>query len=422
MLSAPHLPNEEQRIQELYALELLDTPPEDRYDSIIRALRAVYKVPIAYISLVDRDRQWFKARVGLEILETPRSISFCGHAIAQQEPLVVPDLTQDSRFADNPMVLEAPHLRFYAGLRLSGPTGQPVGTLCMADTVPFEKPFDDAPLKELAHLVEQQFQMLDLISAQKKLLEVRAQLLQTQALLQNELRDAAEYIHSLLPTPLTESISTSHELVACSELGGDLFGYHWISEEELAIYLLDVSGHGVGASLLSVSALNALRRQALPGICFTDVESVLCAMNSAFPMEEHNGKFLTLWYGVFHTGRRELEYGAAGHPPALLWQRPGGPCTKLVSNQIMIGAAADFPYQAERVRVQQGARLYVYSDGAFELDSPAGESLGIQGLIQTIEKNAHRSSQRVSAIRESLQAFQGSADFVDDFSMIELCL
>lgn len=422
MQLAPAIPDEAARLKELQALQLLDTPAEERYTSIVRTLRAIYKVPIAYISLVDAERQWFKARVGLEIIETPRGISLCGHAIAQPTPLVVPEMLDDERFHDNPLVTESPHLRFYAGMRLLGPTGQAVGTLCMADTAPHPQGIDTGPLEELAHLAEQQFKLLDLISSQRQLLEVRDELLKTQTQLQNELNDAAEYVHSLLPARLEGEIASDHELVACSDLGGDLFGYSWLAEDELAIYLLDVSGHGVGASLLSVSAFSALRRQALPGVCFTDVESVLNGMNAAFPMDEHNEKFFTLWYGVFHTGRRELEYGAAGHPPALLWQRAQGPCTTLKSDQLMIGVSPDYSYQSERIRIQKGARLYVYSDGAFELDNSHGRQLGIKGLMEVIQQNSDRPAQRVAAIREGLQKWQGQSDFVDDFSMIELVL
>jgi diguanylate cyclase (GGDEF)-like protein/PAS domain S-box-containing protein len=146
---------EEARIQALHALGLLDTPCEDRFDRLTRLAAATFRVPIALVSLVDRERQWFKSRVGLEVCETPRSIAFSSHAIALDDMLVVPDTLQDERFQDHPHVTGAPAIRFYAGQPLHSLDGQPLGTLCIIDTAP--RAFGDADrrlLCDLARLVE----------------------------------------------------------------------------------------------------------------------------------------------------------------------------------------------------------------------------------------------------------------------------
>ena len=113
--------NEAQRLAALGAYAILDTPVEVAFDSIARLAAIVLQVPIALISIVDADRQWFKARYGLSAQETPREVSFCGHVVATGTPLVVPDATMDVRFADNPLVVGDPAIRFYAGMPLTTP-------------------------------------------------------------------------------------------------------------------------------------------------------------------------------------------------------------------------------------------------------------------------------------------------------------
>lgn len=134
MLPAPIPADDEARLQALRELLILDTPAEARFDRIVEFAATEFDVPIALISLLDRDRQWFKARVGLEACETGRDISFCGHAILQDGLFQVPDALLDARFADNPLVAGAPFIRFYIGAPLVVPGGAALGTLCLIDT------------------------------------------------------------------------------------------------------------------------------------------------------------------------------------------------------------------------------------------------------------------------------------------------
>jgi len=128
--------NEQERLALLHALLLLDTPPEQRLDKIVEFASTEFEVPICLISLVDANRQWFKARVGLAVCETGRDISFCAHALGSDAVLVIPDALQDPRFHDNPLVTGAPHIRFYAGAPLILRDGLAIGTLCLIDTRP----------------------------------------------------------------------------------------------------------------------------------------------------------------------------------------------------------------------------------------------------------------------------------------------
>jgi GAF domain-containing protein len=136
MLPAPIPADDAQRLQALHELLILDTPPEERFDRIAAFAAQEFDVPIALVSLVDRNRQWFKARVGLEVCETARDISLCGHALLEDETLVIPDALADPRFADNPLVLGEPFIRFYAGAQLRVPGPVTLGTLCLIDTRP----------------------------------------------------------------------------------------------------------------------------------------------------------------------------------------------------------------------------------------------------------------------------------------------
>ncbi len=136
MQAAPLPADEAQRLQALRELLILDTPPEERFDRIARFAAEEFEVPTALVSLVDAERQWFKAKVGFTPCESPRSTSFCGHAILQDEPLVVEDALLDPRFADNPLVVGEPFIRFYAGAPLRLPGGARVGTLCLIDAKP----------------------------------------------------------------------------------------------------------------------------------------------------------------------------------------------------------------------------------------------------------------------------------------------
>src|ERR1700761_549005 len=136
MIPAPIPTDEAQRLQALREMLILDTPPEERFDRVVRFAADEFDMPIVLVSLVDAKRQWFKARVGLDVCETDRESSFCGHAIMQPQILVVDDALADERFHDNPLVVGGPRIRFYAGAPLQLPTGEIIGTLCMIDRQP----------------------------------------------------------------------------------------------------------------------------------------------------------------------------------------------------------------------------------------------------------------------------------------------
>ena len=157
MTPPPLPPDEAERLESLRATGLLDTPPEERYDRITRLAQSAFGTPIALISLVDADRQWFKSKRGLDAAQTPRAESFCGHAILGGEPFIVSDATKDERFADNPLVTGAPDIRFYAGAPIASPDGRRIGTLCVIDRKPRELTDEQRRLLvDLARTVERE--------------------------------------------------------------------------------------------------------------------------------------------------------------------------------------------------------------------------------------------------------------------------
>ena len=162
MIEPPPPPDELRRLSTLHALGLLDTPAEERFDRITRMAQRLFDAPIALISLVDEHRQWFKSRQGFEVTETPRNVSFCGHAIRGDDPMVVTDATDDPRFADNPLVVRDPGIRFYAGCPIAAADGSKLGTLCVIGQEP--RRFSDsdiALLRDLADLVESEIAAVD---------------------------------------------------------------------------------------------------------------------------------------------------------------------------------------------------------------------------------------------------------------------
>ena len=232
----------------------------------------------------------------------------------------------------------------------------------------------------------------------------------------SELAEAATYSRAVLPERLSGSVTTDWVFISSSQLGGDSFGYHWLDDDTLSLYLLDVCGHGVGAALLSISVVNVLRSGSLAGTDFRDPSAVLGSLNAAFPMEQHNEMYFTGWYGVYNRATGTLHFASGGHPPAVLIAPDGG-VRHLASKGAVIGAFPKAVFETKSVLVSPGSRLYLFSDGAYEVDRPDGPMMTheeFSGILADEKRPAG-----LDPIVEEIRRQQGTDAFSDDFSLVE---
>jgi len=240
--------------------------------------------------------------------------------------------------------------------------------------------------------------------------------------LADDLASAARYVRSLLPPPQRIGrVAIDWRFVPCADLGGDAFGFHALDDDHLAFYLLDVCGHGVGAALLSVSALSAIRSGALPQADFQSPGTVLAALNRAFPMERQNDMFFTIWYGVYRSSTRTLRWAGGGHPAALMVPpEPGAASTLLESDGPLIGAVEGLDFTHGETAVPEGSRVYLYSDGAFEICRPDGSMWAFADFLATLTTPSRDGESLIDGLLARIRDLSGREEFVDDFSMLEL--
>ena len=202
MMTAPCPPNESARIETLRSFEILDTPGETEFDDLTRLASQICDTPIALISLIDTGRQWFKSRVGIDATETPRDVAFCSHAILAEDVMVVQNATLDGRFADNPLVVGTPDIRFYAGMPLTAGDGHHMGTLCVIDRVP--RTLTAMQLGALRTLGRQVVRQMELRIASRRIAH-------ESAFRQTILNSAAESIISTTPEGIITTFSRGSE-------------------------------------------------------------------------------------------------------------------------------------------------------------------------------------------------------------------
>lgn len=256
--------------------------------------------------------------------------------------------------------------------------------------------------------------------------EAYERLAESQAELAAEIATAARYVKSLLPEKLTGPISTDWKFVPSASLGGDMFGYHWLDKDHLATYLLDVSGHGVGSSLLAVSAANVLSSRSLADTDFRDPGSVLSGLNGVFQMERQDNKYFTIWYGVFNKVNRSLAYSNGGHPDVLLHTGPNaasGTLHQLASTDSLIGMLPEgIPFETKTVELGPYARLLLYSDGVFEVEGPSGVMWQFPEFVTFVSGLLPAGDSLIERIFAKSRELRGQDQFADDFSLVEIRL
>lgn len=255
-------------------------------------------------------------------------------------------------------------------------------------------------------------------AVEDELAEKNLLLQRTQQRLDQELAEAAGYILSIIPEPRRDPPLTEWLLIPSTELGGDSIGYHDIDDDHLAFYLLDVCGHGIGAALLSVTAINVLRSSALPETDFRDPAAVLSALNSAFPMEKQNNMYFTIWYGVYRVSTRELRYASAGHPPAVHLRGAGtATATPLATWGMATGTFPEVRYQCETFGIEAGDRLILLSDGTFEVSKPDGEMMRFAEFVDLL---CVPDGDRPDGVLQHIRSLNGQPSLPDDFSYLRI--
>ncbi|UCD31123.1 MAG: SpoIIE family protein phosphatase [Desulfobacterales bacterium] len=242
--------------------------------------------------------------------------------------------------------------------------------------------------------------------------------------LSDELSDATGYVKTVLPQPITSGpLLTDWRFIPSVSLGGDSFGYHWIDEDHFAMYLLDVSGHGWSAALLSVSVINVLRSHALPDTDFRDPQQVLFALNNTFPGELHNDMFFTIWYGAYNLSSRQMAYASGGHPPALLFYSSSNERSKmsqLRTPNFVIGGRPDTAYQGETQLISRPSRLYIFSDGVFDITKIDGSIWGLNEFLEFMTKTFNAEHSILDRILGYAQEISQKEELDDDFTILEI--
>lgn len=386
---------ERDRLAAVRELGLLDTAPEERFDRVVRLAQQLFAVPTAYVSLVDRDRLFYKAQVGLDVSEAPRDTSFCRLTIEQGGTLVVEDAAADPRFAQNPWVVTDPGLRFYAGHPLVASGGQRVGTLCLVDN------------RARTFTAEEQALLRDLASWVEQELVVDA-----------ELERAARIQAALLPTspPVVDGWEVAGACLPARGVGGDF--YDWArTPDGVVVTLADVMGKGPGAAIIAATVRAVVRGASRRG----DVADALLAAEETLAGDlAQTAAFVTAFHAHVVTGSGDVEHVDAGHGLTLV-VRAGGGHERLLADGPPLGVAAALdpgvplvPRPVRRAHLEPGDLLVTFSDGV--LDTLGGE-------IDAVEEVAHVLADAASAsaaVDRVLTLAAGAVVRPDDVTVVAL--
>jgi serine phosphatase RsbU (regulator of sigma subunit) len=241
--------------------------------------------------------------------------------------------------------------------------------------------------------------------------------------LDRDLQRASKYVFSLLPEAITSGLVRAHwRFVPSTQLGGDAFGYYWLDPHTFVFYLLDVSGHGAGSAMHSVTVLNVLRQRALPDVDFRNPAAVLTSLNTRFPMDGHGGLFFTMWYGVYNTVDRTLSYASAGHHPAFLVSSDRQSPHPLGLPALMIGAFAGCEYQVQQTVVPPGSMVYLFSDGVFEIVTKDTVRWELANFLTLLREPALPGVPEAERLYRAVTQASASTQLEDDFSLMVITL
>ena len=228
-----------------------------------------------------------------------------------------------------------------------------------------------------------------------------------------------KYVRDCIPPPMDGLVSVDWRYVPASTLGGDTIGYHWVDEDHLVFYLIDVTGHGLDSALLSVTVTNVIRAGALSGADMKRPDQVLTQLNEAFRGQQHGNKYFTIWYGVYQSATRTLTWAGGGHHPSIVLV-PGEPKPLVLSSEgLMMGVLRGVEFPAQSCHIPVDARLLIFSDGVFEIFREKREMWNLADCIAYLAVLDKQEGNLMDQLLTHVQLLRGSAHLDDDFSIIE---
>jgi predicted ATPase len=228
-----------------------------------------------------------------------------------------------------------------------------------------------------------------------------------------------KYVRDCIPPPMDGTVSVDWRYVPTSTLGGDTIGYHWVDDDHLALYLIDVTGHGLDAALVSVTVANVIRAGALPTVDMRRPDQVLARLNDAFQGERHGDRFFTIWYGVYDRASRTMTWGGGGHPPSVLLVRGEPTPLLLPSTGPIMGVLPKVDFPARSCAVPVGARLLIFSDGVFEIFRDERAAWNLDDCVAYLAALGKRRESVIDELLDHVHHLRGSPRLDDDFSVIE---
>lgn len=381
---------EDTRVDVVRRLGVLDTPREERFERVVRLAQGLFGVSKVAVALVDRDRVFHKAGVGMADREYPREAALSALSIEYPDLLVVEDARQDPRFRDNPYVTGPQQIRFFAGQPLHGQAGYRVGTLCLADSSPRTFSEDDARLlRDLALWVEKEL------------------------LVHEELERAAQVQAGLLPRSMPDlpGYEVSGRCLPARAVGGDFYDWHAVTDG-VALTLADVMGKGGGAAIIAATVRAVLRSSARRG----DVARSLADAEAALEADLlRTGSFVTAFHAKVDPATHVLTYSDAGHGLTLLL-RADGTTARLTSQGPPLGAVPGTERVAVDVHLAPGDLVLTVSDGVLDALDATGGTLE---ALTTVERAVRGAPSAHEAVAQVLWAL-GANDRPDDLTILAL--
>lgn len=423
---APKCDEEEARLEALHRYHILDTPRERDFDDITRLIARICDAPIAVVSLIDRDRQWFKSEVGLGVRETPLDTSICAHALLQSELFVVPDTLLDPRFADNPLVTGPPHLRFYAGTLLKTQDGHALGTLCVLDYKPRNLTDEQRDaLQILGRQVMTQIELRHRIAEQAQVIVERQQAQERLEAAYARERNIARTLQEALLPDLSRRTFADVEVIPIyqaawqeAQVGGDFYDAFSLPDGSVALVVGDVAGKGLAAATRTAEAKYALRvflrEDPQPARALTRLNNFL---SEAPGEEDDNLRFIGLTLAVIAPSSGVVRLAMAGAEPPTLLRRDGGVVTCL-SHGLPLGIFSGADYQNVSLTLAPGDTLLLVTDGLTEARN-ADSFLELEGvqMLALKAQNAPTLQAMGNAILEGAQQF-ASGSLHDDACLL----